>query len=86
MKNIMLKTFSTSLICLLSIGFANAAEHKTKAKKAEPQNIETQLELKACSKKKEGEWVSYSYKGVTFNGSCQPNANGKLQFTPPMPK
>jgi len=44
-----------------------------------------QKELRACVKKQQGEWVSYSHNGVTFNGTCEPNENGKLQFKAPAP-
>nr|WP_171493593.1 hypothetical protein [Acinetobacter soli] len=52
---------------------------------AEMTKAETNAQIKACMKKKQGDWASYGYKGVTFNGTCQPNADGKLQFKAPAP-
>ncbi|OTG66031.1 hypothetical protein [Acinetobacter silvestris] len=83
MKNIALKAFSISLMCLMSFSYANAAQHKMS--KTETHNAVTQLQMKVCHNKKQGEWVSYNYKGVLFNGTCQHNAHGKLQFMPPAP-
>ncbi|WP_319796309.1 hypothetical protein [Acinetobacter soli] len=75
MKYIMLKTFSVAIVSLAAMSMANA--EMTKA--------ETNAQIKACMKKKQGDWASYGYKGVTFNGTCQPNADGKLQFKAPAP-
>ena len=83
MKNAILKVLSISLMCLVSFTYANAAQ--TKTSKAETHNAVTQLQMKVCSKKKQGDWASYNYKGVIFNGTCQPNEHGKLQFMPPSP-
>ena len=76
----------------MSIGVANAApqHHKAKSAKATATKTakvsnETKLELNACNKKKQGEWTKYSAGGVTFNGTCEPNENGKLQFKAPTP-
>ncbi|SPL70822.1 hypothetical protein [Acinetobacter stercoris] len=88
MKNIVIKTLSASLVCLLSIGVANAAPQKAKtakSSKATKVSSEERLQLNACNKKKQGEWTKYSYQGVTFNGTCELNENGKLQFQPPAP-
>lgn len=90
MKNIVIKSLSASLICLMSIGVANAApQHQkakaTKATKTEKVSNETRLQINACNKKQQGEWTKYSYQGVTFNGTCEQNENGKLQFKSPTP-
>ncbi len=84
MKNTILKLLSVSLMCLVSFSYANAAQ--TKTSKANMHNMETQLQIRACHNKKQGDWVSYNYRGVTFNGSCEPNEHGKLQFRAPAPR
>ena len=48
--------------------------HAADTSKAETQNKFEYVQ------KQQGEWVSYNHNGVTFNGTCQPNENGKLQF------
>ena len=70
MKTTMLKILTASLICFSGVTFTHAAD----TSKAETQN---KFE---CVQKQQGEWVSYNHNGVTFNGTCQPNENGKLQF------
>ena len=35
--------------------------------------------------KKQGDAVSFAYKGVIFNGVCENNDAGKLAFQPPAP-
>lgn len=52
---------------------------------ADTSKAETQKQIRVCAKKQQGEWVSYNHNGVTFNGTCQPNENGKLQFKAPAP-
>ena len=78
MKNIMLKTIAVSALLLGGMTLANAEE-------ATVSKAETNAQVKACAKKKQGDWATYGYKGVTFNGTCQPNENGKLQFKVPAP-
>lgn len=78
MKNIMLKTIAVSALFLGGFTLANADD-------ATISKAETNAQIKACAKKKQGDWTSYSYKGATFNGTCQPNADGKLQFKAPAP-
>ena len=78
MKNIMLKTIAVSALLLGGMTLANAEE-------ATVSTAETNAQVKACAKKKQGDWATYGYKGVTFNGTCQPNENGKLQFKAPAP-
>ncbi|MBJ9985050.1 hypothetical protein IAE19_06280 [Acinetobacter sp. S40] len=78
MKNIMLKTIAVSALFLGGMTLANAEE-------ATMSKAETNAQIKACAKKKQGDWATYGYKGVTFNGVCQPNADGKLQFKAPAP-
>ncbi|MNY80022.1 hypothetical protein D3C86_2209010 [compost metagenome] len=46
---------------------------------------EMQKQIRVCVKKQQGEWVAYNHNGVIFNGTCQPNENGKLQFKAPAP-
>lgn len=78
MKNIMLKTIAVSALLLGGMTLANAEE-------ATVSKAETNAQVKACAKKKQGDWATYGYNGVTFNGTCQPNENGKLQFKAPAP-
>ena len=78
MKNTMSKVIATTLLSFVTFSFAHAAEEN--ASKAE---VKKQIQI--CSKKKQGDWVVYANKGVTFNGTCEPNAEGKLQFTFPAP-
>ena len=78
MKNIMLKTIAVSALLLGGMTLANAEE-------ATVSKAETNAQVKACAKKKQGDWATYGYKGVTFNGTCQQNENGKLQFKAPAP-
>ncbi|WP_228140886.1 hypothetical protein [Acinetobacter baumannii] len=47
--------------------------------------VTPEKQIRVCAKKQQGEWVSYNHNGVTFNGTCQPNENGKLQFKAPAP-
>ena len=78
MKNTMSKVIATTLLSFVTFSFAHAADEN--ASKAE---VKKQIQI--CSKKKQGDWVVYANKGVTFNGTCEPNADGKLQFTFPAP-
>ena len=68
-----------SLISCAVISFAHAEEEN--ASKAE---VKKQVQI--CAKKKQGDWVTYANKGVTYNGTCEPNENGKLQFSFPSPQ
>lgn len=77
----------TKMVCMAALcmtGF-NAAQAATHAKKTTRATSEEAKQLAVCAKKSAGTPVMYSHGGVTFNGYCQPNANGKLQFMPPMP-
>ncbi|MDS7943103.1 hypothetical protein RMA95_04170 [Acinetobacter sp. V110_1] len=94
MKSTMLKILTASLLCFSGVTLTHAATNhtaksthtaKTTKHAAESGTSVTQKELRACAKKRQGEWVSYSHNGVTFNGTCQPNENGKLQFKAPAP-
>lgn len=76
MKTTMLKILTASLICFSGITFTHAADMS---------KTEMQKQIQACMKKQQGQWVSYNYKGVIFNGTCEPNENGKLQFKAPAP-
>ena len=46
---------------------------------------QTQKFQQICKSKKQGDMVSFAYKGLIFNGTCEPNQAGKLIFQPPMP-
>lgn len=77
MKNMILKAMCVSAaLCYSGMALANTDELS---------KAEVQKQIKACNKKAAGDLVSYSHKGVTFNGTCQQNAEGKLQFQPPVP-
>lgn len=79
MKSIVSKMVQASLISCAVISFAHAEEEN--ASKAE---VKKQVQI--CAKKKQGDWVTYANKGVTYNGACEPNENGKLQFSFPSPQ
>ncbi|OCZ61076.1 hypothetical protein [Acinetobacter seifertii] len=97
MKSTMLKILTASLLCFSGVTLTHAATnhtakstHMAKSSKTTHHSADSsksvmQKELRACAKKHQGEWVSYSHNGVTFNGTCQPNENGKLQFKAPAP-
>ncbi|MFV5363802.1 hypothetical protein [Acinetobacter oleivorans] len=91
MKTTMLKILTASLLCFSGVTFTHAATNhtakssKTASHTADSSKSVMQKELRACVKKQQGEWVSYSHNGVTFNGTCEPNENGKLQFKAPAP-
>ncbi|RZG77715.1 hypothetical protein [Acinetobacter sp. WCHAc060025] len=78
MKNIVSKLMVSSLLTCVALSTAHAEEEN--ASKAE---IKKQIQV--CAKKKEGDWVTYANKGVTYNGACLPNESGKLQFSFPAP-
>lgn len=78
MKNIVSKVMFASLISCTAFTFAHANEEN--ASKAE---IKKQIQV--CAKKKQGDWVTYANKGVTYNGACLNNESGKLQFSFPAP-
>ncbi|ENX43111.1 MULTISPECIES: hypothetical protein [unclassified Acinetobacter] len=73
------KLLFSSLICGLC--FSVAAHADTKA----TQDQQTKKYQQVCKGKKQGDPVSFAYKGVVFNGSCEPNEAGKLAFQPPTP-
>ncbi|OUY08316.1 hypothetical protein [Acinetobacter populi] len=76
MKSMILKAACLSALCYSGMALA-ATDELSKA--------EVQKQIQVCNKKTAGDLVSYAYKGVTFNGTCQQNAEGKLQFQPPVP-
>lgn len=78
MKKMISKVLSISLMCFVGSTFAHAADENS-------SKAEVAKQIQVCSKKKQGDWVVYANKGVTYNGSCQPNEHGKLQFTFPGP-
>ncbi|ENW80709.1 hypothetical protein F909_01997 [Acinetobacter sp. ANC 3929] len=73
------KLLFSSLICGLC--FSVAAHADTKA----TQDQQAKKYQQVCKGKKQGDPVSFAYKGVVFNGSCEPNEAGKLAFQPPTP-
>ncbi|QNX59422.1 hypothetical protein [Acinetobacter seifertii] len=97
MKSTILKILTASLLCFSGVTLTHAATnhtakstHMAKSSKTTHHSADSsksvmQKELRACAKKRQGEWVSYSHNGATFNGTCQPNENGKLQFKAPAP-
>ena len=48
-------------------------------------DAQAQKYQQVCKSKKQGDMVSFAYKGVVYNGTCEPNEAGKLAFQPPMP-
>lgn len=78
MKNTILKALSLSLMCFVGTSFAHAADENS-------SKAEVNKQVQVCKNKKQGDWVVYANKGVTYNGSCEPNENGKLQFAFPAP-
>ena len=73
------KLILSSLICGLCFTVAAQANAKT------TQDPQTQKYQQVCKGKKQGDMVSFAYKGVVYNGTCEPNESGKLAFQPPMP-
>ena len=78
MKNTMSKVITASLLSCVAFSFAHAADENT-------SKAEVKKQIQVCAKKKQGDWVTYANQGVTFNGTCEPNENGKLQFSFPAP-
>ena len=72
MNNLM-KALSVSALCMSAFGVVHAAD------------AHEQKQISVCKKKSEGTQVSYAFKGVIYNGTCQPSDDGKLKFQPPMP-
>ena len=72
MNTTIAKIISSALLCVATVSFAHAKDTAS-------QN-EVKKQIQICSKKKQGDWVVYANKGVIFNGTCEPNENGKLQF------
>ena len=64
---------------VISTGFSVAHADETFSK------AEINKQIQICSKKKQGDWVTFANKGVTVNGTCEQNENGKLQFSFPAP-
>ena len=79
MKSIVSKMVQASLISCAVISFAHAEEENV-------SKAEVKKQVQICAKKKQGDWVTYANKGVTYNGACEPNENGKLQFSFPSPQ
>ncbi len=74
------KLLFSSLICSLCF---SVAAHAADTKATQDQQAKKYQQV--CKGKKQGDPVSFAYKGVVFNGSCEPNEAGKLAFQPPMP-
>ncbi|SUU22532.1 hypothetical protein [Acinetobacter haemolyticus] len=73
------KLLLSSLICGLCFTVTAQANAKTAADQL------TQKYQQVCKGKKQGDAVSFAYKGVVYNGACQNDENDKLIFQPPMP-
>ncbi|NIE96213.1 hypothetical protein F3J02_06930 [Acinetobacter sp. Tr-809] len=73
------KLLFSSLICGLCFSVAAHANTKT------TQDQQTKKYQQVCKGKKQGDPVSFAYKGVVFNGACQADEAGKLAFQPPTP-
>lgn len=71
--NNLIKALSVSALCMSAFGVVQAADAHEKK------------QISVCKKKSEGTPVTYAYKGVIYNGTCQPADDGKLKFQPPMP-
>lgn len=78
MNSSIAKILSTSLLCMVGISLTHAADEGS-------SKAEVKKQIQVCSKKQQGEWITYANKGVTFNGTCETNAEGKLQFAFPAP-
>ena len=72
-------TIKMMAAAVISTGFSVAHADETFSK------AEINKQIQICSKKKQGDWVTFANKGVTFNGTCEQNENGKLQFSFPAP-
>ncbi len=49
-------------------------------------DAQTQKYQQVCKSKKQGDMVSFAYKGVVYiTVTCEPNRSWKLAFQPPMP-
>lgn len=77
MNSTIAKIVSSTVLCLAAFSFVQAHANTSDAV------VKKQIQI--CNKKKQGDWVVYANKGVTFNGTCEPNENGKLQFRFPAP-
>ena len=73
------KRLLSSLMC--SLCFTMAAHANT----SNSQDAQMKKYQQVCKSKKQGDMVSYSQNGVTFNGTCVSDESGKLMFQPPMP-
>ena len=73
------KLLISSFLCSLCFTLAAPTHAKSNL------DAQTQKFQQICKSKKQGDMVSFAYKGVIFNGTCEPNQTGKLTFQPPMP-
>ncbi|QER39996.1 hypothetical protein F2A31_09795 [Acinetobacter suaedae] len=73
------KLLLSSLIC----GLFFTVTAQANAKPATDQLAQKYQQV--CKGKKQGDAVSFAYKGVVFNGACQNDENDKLVFQPPTP-
>lgn len=76
MKNFMSKALCLTSLCAVAITTVHA-EELSKA--------ELNKQVQVCKHKAQNDQVSYKQNGILFNGTCQPNVDGKLAFTPPQP-
>ena len=73
------KLLISSFLCSLCLAVTAQVNAKSTV------DAQTQKYQQVCKGKKQGDMISFAYKGVVFNGTCEPNEAGKLAFHPPMP-
>ena len=73
------KLLISSFLCSLCLAVTAQVHAKSTV------DAQTQKYQQVCKSKKQGDMVSFAYKGVVYNGTCEPNEAGKLAFQPPMP-
>ena len=73
------KLLISSFLCSLCLAVTAQVNAKSTV------DAQTQKYQQICKSKKQGDMVSFAYKGVIYNGTCEPNEAGKLVFQPPMP-
>ena len=73
------KLLISSFLCSLCLAVTAQVNAKSTV------DAQTQKYQQVCKGKKQGDAVSFAYKGVVFNGVCENNDAGKLAFQPPAP-
>ena len=73
------KLLISSFLCSLCLAVTAQVNAKSTV------DAQTQKYQQVCKSKKQGDMVSFAYKGVVYNGTCEPNESGKLAFQPPTP-